>query len=145
MPLPEFNAEGDLPPGVHRATIQEVVASFSGSTPARRQCTRNLTHVHELVKSTGHPDRFVIFGSYVTDKPSPNDIDLILVMDDEFHVDRVPLETRGLFEHAVAQPRFGASVFWIKRSSVVGEALDDFIAYWQQKRDGTLRGIAEVL
>jgi predicted nucleotidyltransferase len=50
---------------------------------------------------TGHLGRFVIFGSYVTAKPDPKDVDVILVMDDDFHQDEMPLEMQGLFDHAV--------------------------------------------
>jgi len=87
----------------------------------------------------------VIFGSYVTAKPDPNDVDVILVMDEDFHLDEVPLETRGLFDHAVAQARHGASIFWVKPSALIGEPVDDFIAHWQVRRDGTKRGIVEVV
>jgi hypothetical protein len=94
---------------------------------------------------TGHLSRFVIFGSYVTAKTDPNDVDVVLVMDDNFHRDEVPLEMRGLFDHPVAQARYGASVFWIKPSALIADQLDDFIAHWQVKRDGSKRGIIEVL
>jgi len=29
--------------------------------------------------------------------------------------------------------------------AVIGEPLDDFIAHWQRKRDGSLRGIVEIV
>lgn len=145
MPLPHFNADGDLPVGVHRATMEEVVARFGGPALARQRCTRNLGHVYGLARSTGHLERLVIFGSYVTDKKAPQDVDVILVMNDAFHADEAPLPARGLFDHSVAQERFGASVFWIKPSMTIGEPLDDFIRHWQHKRDDTLRGIVEII
>ena len=145
MPLPNFNEVGDLPPGVYRATIDEVLARCGGSSDARQRCTRNLRHIYDLARRTGHLQRLVVFGSYVTDKVAPNDIDVILVMSDQFHPNDVPSELRGLFDHAVAQARFGASVFWIKPSIVLGEPLEYFIAHWQHKRDGSLRGIVEIV
>jgi hypothetical protein len=30
MPLPPFNESGDLPPGVHAATLEQVVGRFGG-------------------------------------------------------------------------------------------------------------------
>ena len=87
----------------------------------------------------------MIFGSYVTAKPDPNDVDVILVMDDDFHRDEMPLEMQGLFDHAVAQARFGASVFWVKPSALIGDQVDDFVAHWQVKRDSSKRGIVEVV
>ena len=145
MPLPDFNADGDLPPGIHHATMDEVVARFGGSGPTRHSCTRNLRYIYDLAKSTGQLERIVVFGSYVTDKAAPNDVDVILVMSGTFHPSDVPIHASGLFDHAVAQARFGASVFWIKPSFALGEPLDDFLAHWQRKRDRSLRGIVEVI
>jgi hypothetical protein len=145
MPLPELTMDGDLPPGVHRATMDEVISRFGGQGAARQRCTKNLKHVYQLANSTGQLERLVIFGSYVTDKESPNDIDVILVMNDAFHADQSPIAARSLFDHSVAQRRFGASVFWIKPSMAIGEPLDEFIAHWQSKRDDTLRGIVEIV
>jgi hypothetical protein len=36
MPLPDFNAAGDLPEGVHTATLDEVIARFNGQTSKRQ-------------------------------------------------------------------------------------------------------------
>ena len=145
MSLPEFDELGDLPVGVHRAAWQEVIDRFGGATAQRLRCTRILSHIHDIAVRTGHLSRFVIFGSYVTAKPDPNDVDVILVMDDDFHRDEIPLEMQGLFDHAVAQARFGASVFWVKPSALIGDQVDDFVAHWQVKRDNSKRGIVEVV
>ena len=144
MPLPKFNPDGDLPPGVHRASLDEVAARFGGGSNDRTRCTRNLTHIYELIDRTGHLQRFIVFGSYVTSKEDPNDIDVILVMDDNFHPHDAATEIRGLFDHAVAQARYGASLFWIQPSIVLLETVDSFINHWQVKRDGTRRGIVEI-
>ncbi len=114
MRLPEFNENGDLPVGVYRATWHDVLERFGRGSQQRMRCTRILSYVHDVAARTGHLSWFVIFGSYVTAKTDPNDVDVILVMDDNFHQDEVPLEMRGLFDHPVAQARYGASVFWIK-------------------------------
>ncbi len=145
MPLPSFDAIGDLPPGVYPVTLGEVLHRFGAVGGQREVCTRNLSHIYELAQRTGHLRRFVVFGSYVTAKPNPNDVDLVLVMDDEFRLEECPIEARGLFEHAVAQARFGASVFWICPRLLSNESVEDSIAYWQIKRDGTKRGIVEVV
>ena len=145
MPLPDFDASGDLPPGVHHATLNEVFQRFSSVGGQRRVCTLRFSHVHELAQRTGHLQRFVIFGSYVTAQPNPNDIDVVLVLDDGFRLEECPIESRGLFDHAVAQARYGASIFWIRPGLLIGEGVEDFIGYWQLKRDGSSRGIVEVI
>jgi hypothetical protein len=145
VPLPDFNASGDLPTGVHGARLDEVIRRFGSAGGRRRVCTLRLSHVYELAKRTEHLQRFVIFGSYVTTQANPNDIDVVLVMDDAFRLEECSIESRGLFDHAVAQARYGASVFWLRPGLMTGESLDDFIGYWQLKRDGSRRGIVEVI
>ena len=45
---------------------------------------------------------------------------------------------------AVAQAHFGASVFWLRRLAALGGE-EQAIAGWQIKRDGTCRGIIEIV
>lgn len=86
MPLPAFDNRGDLPVGVHQATVTEVVDHFGSGTPQRELVTNRLVHIYALAQWTGKLLRFVIFGSYVTAKPEPNDVDIILVMADNSEV-----------------------------------------------------------
>ena len=72
-------------------------------------------------------------------------MDVVLVMDDGFQLEDCPIESRGLFNHAVAQARYGASVFWLRPQMLISESVEEFIAYWQIKRDRTQRGIVEVI
>lgn len=84
MPLPRLNGEGELPEGVHRASLGEVVTRFGAGSLRRRLATSSLLRVYELARGTGKLDRFVVFGSYVTDAPDPNDVDIIIIMRDDF-------------------------------------------------------------
>ena len=145
MALTELNEAGDLPPDVHRATLDEVVRRFESAQGQRGVCTRRLRHVYALAKRTERLQRFIIFGSYVTAKPDPNDVDIVLVMAETFRLQDCPIEARGLFDHAVAQARYGASIFWVRPGLLFSESLEEFIASWQIKRDGSQRGIIEVI
>jgi hypothetical protein len=145
MTLPDFTSTGDLPPGVHRATIDEVRQRFGSETGKRALVTRRLQHIFDLAMRTGHLQHFIIFGSYITTKAEPNDVDIILVMKDSFTLRECPVECAGLFEHAVAQARYGASIFWMRPSTLINETLEAFIAHWQIKRDKTQRGILDVV
>lgn len=140
---PEFNKDGDLPIGVHPARLHEVLRHF-GVTARRRIIARRLDHIFHLVSSTGHLARFIIFGSFVTAKPQPNDVDIFLLMDDSFDVRQVSQSARLVFDHATAQNLLGASVFWIRRAAALGGE-ESTIAYWQTKRDRNRRGIVEVV
>jgi hypothetical protein len=84
MALPTFNEEGDLPPGVYRATLPEVLERFGQGSVQRCAVADRLSRLHQLAVSTGHVARFVVFGSFITAKAGPNDVDVILLMEDNF-------------------------------------------------------------
>ena len=144
MPLPNFDSKGELPEGVHQATMNEVIARFGTGTLQRQAVTATLVRIYNLSKATGKLGRFIIFGSYITVKPEPNDVDIVLVMRDDFKVLACDEETRKLFDHQQAAAEFGASIFWIRPSLLFLDTLDEFIEHWQIKRDRTRRGIVEV-
>jgi len=89
---------------------------------------------------TGHSSSVVCPRSSVVSNDT-----MVLVMDDGFRLEECPIESRGLFDHAVAQARYGASIFWIRPGLLIREGVEDFLAYWQLKRDGSRRGIVEVI
>ncbi len=144
MALPDFNSKGELPAGVHQATIDEVISRFGAGNEQRQVATPKLLRIYELAKSTRKLDRLIIFGSYITTKLSPKDVDVVLIFHNDFDLTACDEETRKLLDHSKAENVFGASVFWIRPAMLVLETLEQFIAYWQIKRDRTLRGIVEV-
>jgi len=86
----------------------------------------------------------VVFGSFVSAKREPADVDVFLLMEDTFDMGQLTGEARVLFDHAGAQAHFGASVFWLRRLAALGGE-EQVIAGWQIKRDGTYRGIIEIV
>src|SRR5438876_118650 len=145
MPLPEFNEFGDLPGGNHTASLAEVVARFGHGTAQRKAVTDRLLRIYHLAAATGRLDRLVVFGSYVSDVPVPNDVDVILVMRNDFRSEDCPAESSVLFDHARANDELGASVFWVRPDMLLGEPLEQFLTFWQTKRDGLRRGVVEIL
>jgi hypothetical protein len=141
---PDFDDNGDLPPGIHQATLAEVIEHFGRGTPQRRVMARRLERIYTLAAETGHLARFIIFGSFVTAKPDPADADIFLLMEDTFDASQLSGETALLFDHIAAQNYEGASIFWVRRLAALdGEKAT--VEYWQLKRDGTKRGIVEVI
>jgi hypothetical protein len=144
VPLPQLNDLGDLPAGLHAATLDEVLERFGSGWRHRELLGRRLQRIWDLASATGKVSRFVLFGSFVTSKPEPNDVDVFLLMDDSFDVKAATGETRLVFEHGSAQDRLGASVFWLRKMSALnGE--EAAINQWATKRDGTQRGIIELI
>lgn len=142
--LPDFNDNGDLPTGIHQATLEEIIERFGRWSPQRLIMAQRLERIYSLAVETGHLDRFIIFGSFVTNKPDPGDVDIFLLMENTFDVSQFSGETALMFNHMEAQNYEGASIFWMRRlAALVGEQAA--IEYWQLKRDGTKRGIIEVI
>ncbi|MDQ3745376.1 MAG: hypothetical protein M3444_13415 [Acidobacteriota bacterium] len=84
MPLPHFEDTGDLPAGLHQSTLDEVIAQLGGGSIQRRAVAARLLRIYRAARATGRLERFIIFGSFVTAKSDPNDVDIILVMRDDF-------------------------------------------------------------
>lgn len=144
MPLPDFNEFGDLPEGSHPAPVAELIARFGSGTPQRVAVTERLRRIHQLAVATGYLDRLIVFGSYVSDVSEPNDVDVILVMRNDFRSEDCPAESAVLFDHARANDELGASIFWVRPDMLLGEPLESFLAFWQVKRDGRRRGTVEI-
>ena len=85
-----------------------------------------------------------MFGSFVTAKREPADVDVFMLMEDGFDMGQLGGEARILFDHSAAQAHFGASVFWLRRVAALGGE-EQTIAGWEIKRDGTRRGIIEIV
>jgi hypothetical protein len=141
---PDFDERGDLPPGIHQATLTQVLEHFGQDTPQRRIMARRLEHIYSLAVRTGHLARFIIFGSFITSKPDPGDVDIFLLMEDTFDVSQLSGEEALIFDHVVTQNYEGASIFWIRRLAAL-EGEKATVEYWQLKRDGDKRGIVEVI
>jgi hypothetical protein len=131
-------------PGIHPATLAELVAHFGSGTPQRQRVAQRLEHIYAQAKASGHLARFVVFGSFVTAKPAPNDVDIFMLMEDDFDVSQVPHDIRIVFDHTAAQNFLGASVFWIRRAAALGGE-EATIQHWQITRSGRQRGIVEVI
>jgi len=141
--LPSITETGDLPQGVYPASLQEVLNQFGQATIQRKLVGMRLKRVYELAAATGQMKRFIVFGSFLTAKPEPNDVDVFLVMHDTFDLTQVTGEARLIFDHPAAQAHFGTSIFWLRQLAALPNE-DEAVLGWQLKRDGTRRGIVEV-
>ena len=77
---PEFDDNGDLPAGIHQATLDEVLQHFGTGSVQRRLVGQRLERIYKLAQNTGRVARFIVFGSFVTAKPDPGDVDIFMLM-----------------------------------------------------------------
>jgi hypothetical protein len=88
--LPAFNQDGNLPEGIHLAIADEVLARFATPSARRQWLGEQLRDLLAVAQSTGQLARMFLWGSFVTSKEVPNDLDVLLVMASEFTVETVP-------------------------------------------------------
>lgn len=110
MPIPSLDRDGFLPAGVHDCTLAELKARFgvfqnSDRRPklfARLESFLTEARAARLVRS------IIVDGSFVTARPDPNDIDLILVVarDHDVSADLSPAAYNVVSKKRV-QTRFG--------------------------------------
>jgi hypothetical protein len=142
--LPPLTESGELPLGIQPATLRETLDRFGAGSQQRIAVARRLARIYHLAIGSGSVARFVVFGSFVTDKREPNDVDVFMLMDDSFDASTLTGDVRLMFDHTAAQAHFGASIFWLRRLAAF-EGEQTTLEYWQAKRGGGQRGIVEII
>jgi hypothetical protein len=146
MSLPALQPNGFLPPGIHVATLPDIIAQFGTGNPRRQELGARLQELLRVARSTGALRHAFIYGSFVTDKPFPRDLDVFLFMQEGF--DRVfrqlPQLQQNIFEHDRARLMFEADVFWATEAIGLDE-LHSWLSVYQLSRDMIERGIVEVI
>ena len=82
--IPAFGPDGYLPEGVHLASEAEVTFRFGSASPRRRRLALRVRRWVELAREIG-ASRLLIDGSFVTDKPDPDDVDAAILLPADFH------------------------------------------------------------
>ena len=116
---------------------------FGGSSARRVWLAGRLWSLLELATSTRKVRRVFIWGSFVTAKPAPKDLDILLIMDEDFEVDQVPVPAQAVFDSVRAKLLFESDVFWA-RASIGPELLDLWLDTYQTSRSFQKRGIVEL-
>jgi hypothetical protein len=77
--IPPFNENGYLPPGIHKASLDEIAEQFGRQSEIRRDQMESLRWLMNLV-SRLDVQRLVLNGSFTTDELEPNDVDCLLLV-----------------------------------------------------------------
>lgn len=140
--IPAFDqASGNLPPGIHQATWEELVTRF-GSTPRRLYLLAGLKQALDVLKAASCP-RAYIDGSFVTDKTDPADFDCcweVAGVNADL-LDPVLLDFRD--RRAAQKERFGGELFLAHLpADPMGTT---FLAFFQRDRyTGQPKGIIAI-
>lgn len=134
MPIPAFSENGVLPAGIHDASLTDLEDRFGQfqRTDQRCQLFKRLVSLLQQVRSTRLFVFAIIDGSFVTDKDSPDDIDLILVVraSHDFQMNVRPFEYNVLSKRRIRQ-EFGFDAVIAREDH---EELDDYLDFFSQVR-----------
>jgi hypothetical protein len=131
--FPDFDDQGNLPPGIHKCTLAEVVVRFGTGSAEREVETIELVQFVQWARQNG-VQRLIVDGSYVTAVAAPNDVDIVILPGD---IDPV---------HEVLSP--GLDVQWPFLHVLVAADEDDLHEWaafdFGTDRSGQPRGIVEI-
>ncbi len=139
MSIPALQENGELPPGQHQASLEEVETVFGFSTERRKRLMQGLRDaVSNLVLSGVR--KLWINGSFITDKDDPNDIDGC--WEYTSLVDTEVLDPVFLLSRNDMKEKYGLD-FFISNLVESGSGLP-FSEFFQVNRDGDPKGIVVV-
>jgi hypothetical protein len=141
--LPDLTNYGELPPGVHLATWPEFESRFGCLSPRRLWLSGRLRTILQLAATGGRLRRVFVWGSFVTAKPAPRDLDVLLIMSDDFEVDQMSAPAQVIFDCTRAKLLFESDVFRA-RASIGQEAFDLWLETYQTSRSSRKRDIVEL-
>ena len=76
--LPPFDDVGNLPPGIHACSVDELIARFGSGSEEREAEISELEQFIEAARTAG-VRRLLVNGSFVTGKLAPNDVDVVFL------------------------------------------------------------------
>jgi hypothetical protein len=141
MPLPDLDpSTGNLPPGVHHATWDELRAAF-GTTPHRARLLDGLHRALEALRTAGC-QRTYVDGSFVTAKDVPGDFDACWETQgvDAGKLDPVLLDFSN--KRAAQKAKYGGELFPATASAGPGARFLDF--FQRDKATGEPKGIVAI-
>lgn len=134
--IPPFDDHGNLPPGLHEATWDEISDRFS-STARRRGLLTGLRRGLDALAVAGCR-RVYLDGSFVTAKPEPIDYDGCWEL---LGVDSRAIEDAFLGADSPAKQtkEYGGALYPV--NAVVDSAWEFMLDWFQQDRDGNRKGM----
>jgi uncharacterized protein DUF6932 len=132
--IPDFDENGQLPPGIHRAGRDEIIERFGRGSDDREAGRQSIRWLVPMCKRAGIA-RILLNGSFVTDCREPRDVGCVLVPGKMFDPD----------SDAAMALEIGLPYLSIQ----VVETDDDYGFYvnelFSSDRDGRSKGLVEIL
>lgn len=136
--IPDFTNDGLLPPGVHKATLEELREKL-GFSRRRMVLINGLEGALALMFGCG-VRRVYMDGSFVTDKPRPNDIDGCYDVEPGVDVSSMaPIWPLTHQNRVRSKERFGVEFF--PADIIEAGSGQPFLRFFQEDREGNPKGV----
>jgi hypothetical protein len=144
MELPELNADGYLDEGIYIASLDEIAVRFGIGTPARERCGNLLRLIVASARKYPTIKRVLLWGSFVSAKPEPGDLDYSVVVDPRHRFATIEPEDRRFFVPFEARMYYGADPSYLLLYEYPLEAYTEIMMLLCHDRRNRPRGIVEV-
>jgi hypothetical protein len=124
-------------------TFAEIYRQYGQSTPHRQFLCGRLQTVIQLLSATGALRRLYLFGSFVTVKPTPRDLDCLAVMATGFTTATLSSPVLEVFQHDLCRLYYHTDMFWVTEA-VGTDHIDAILQVFSRDRHGLPQPIVEV-
>ena len=144
--VPEFDIDGDLPPGIHQATFGELERRFRRFMVSDRRIDlfALFKQLVAMTRRSGIVERLVIGGSFVTSKSEPNDIDIVIVLSHDLDFDALTPSQYAVTDRSALRRVFKTDALDIVTVRSGTAQMDLVLEFFQSKRDNKQVGVVEV-
>jgi len=142
--LPELNEDGYLEQGIYLARLTEVLGQFGTGTPARERQGNLLRLIVESARKYPTIKRILLWGSFVSAKPEPGDLDYSIVVDPRHRFVSIEPEDKRFFVPFDARVHYGVDPGYLVLYEYPPEPFAEIILFFCEDRDGRKHGILEV-
>lgn len=151
MAIPDFEAAGILPTGIHECDLSEIEGVFVYNGQRRTVWSSFSSYLSQVIAI---PEVNVVYvdGGFVTNKDLPKDVDIVIEFEDFATLLNVWSQNQTLFNHDAVKQAFDVDLYFATVQS--GGLQHDFRAFFQYLRAddaidrgvpvGTLKGILKI-
>ena len=144
MPLPALLPTGFLPPGIHAATLREVQERFGSASGVRRRQTDLLRQIVDAAREYDNIKRILVWGSFVSNKLEPVDLDYSLIVSIEHGRTDVRRGHRRFLVPADARRHYGVDRSYLVIKDYPLDVSAERLDFICRTREQAPRGIVEI-
>jgi hypothetical protein len=141
--IPDLTAAGVLPPSIHDADDWSEVVRRFGGTPERTALLAKLRRGLDNLRDAGCP-WVLLDGSFVTNKPNPNDVDGCWEMSASMDLARLDVSffLQSWSDRELLKARYGTDFF--RANQIEAASGKPFPTFFQEDRNNEPRGIVRL-